>query len=136
MQPPYNLMNRTVYEGALEALCQQEGLGVMTYSSLASGFLTGKYRPDKELPTSKRAGGIQQRFMNEKGWAVLAAVDRVATEHNATPAQVALAWIIARPGVTAPIASGTSAAQVRELLGAVDLRLSAEDMDALNAASV
>ncbi|HLV98045.1 MAG TPA: aldo/keto reductase [Ktedonobacterales bacterium] len=135
MQPPYNLMTRTVYEGALEALCQKEGLGVITYSSLASGFLTGKYRPDKDMPTSQRAGGIQQRFMNERGWAVLAAVDRVAAEHNVTPAQVALAWILARPGVTAPIASGTSAEQVRELLGAVDLRLSTDDIAALNAAS-
>ncbi|HEY7357030.1 MAG TPA: aldo/keto reductase [Ktedonobacterales bacterium] len=135
MQPPYNLMNRAVYEGALEMLCQEQGLGVITYSSLASGFLTGKYRPDKDLPTSDRAGGIQQRYMNEKGWAVLAEVDRVAAAHNATPAQAALAWIIARPGVTAPIASGTSAGQVRELLGAVELRLSDEEINALNAAS-
>ncbi len=135
MQPLYNLMARTVYEGTLEALCQEQGLGVITYSSLASGFLTGKYRPNKDLPTSQRAAGIQQRYMNEKGWRVLAAVDRVAEAHGATPAQVALAWIMARPGITAPIASGTSAAQVRELLGAAELRLSDEDMAALNAAS-
>ncbi|HEY7347067.1 MAG TPA: aldo/keto reductase [Ktedonobacterales bacterium] len=135
MQPPYHLMNRSVYEGALETLCREQGLGVITYSSLASGFLTGKYRPDKDLPTSKRADGIQQRYMNEKGWAVLAAVDQVSGAHNATSAQVALAWIMARPGVTAPIASGTSAAQVRELLGAAELRLSAAELATLNAAS-
>ena len=135
MQPPYHLMNRTVYEGALEELCLKEGLGVITYSSLASGFLTGKYRPGKDLPTSARAGGIQQRYMNEKGWAVLAAVDRVAAAHHATPAQVALAWIMARPGVTAPIASGTSAGQVHELLASAELHLSDEEMAALNAAS-
>lgn len=135
MQPLYNLMARSVYEGALENLCREQGLGVITYSSLASGFLTGKYRPDKELPTSQRAAGIQQRYMNERGWTVLAAVDRVAAAHHATPAQVALAWIMARPGITAPIASGTSAAQVRELLGAVELRLSDEEITALNAAS-
>lgn len=135
MQPPYHLMNRAVYEGALEALCREQGLGVITYSSLASGFLTGKYRPDKDLPASARAAGIQRQYMNEKGWAVLAAVDRVAAAHNATPAQVALAWNMARPGITAPIASGTSAEQVRELLGAAELRLSDEEMAALNAAS-
>ncbi len=135
MQPPYHLMNRAVYEGALETLCQEQGLGVITYSSLASGFLSGKYRPGKEVPKSKRAGGIQQNYMNEKGWRVLEAVDRVAAAHNATPAQVALAWILAHPSVTAPIASGTSAEQVRELLGAIELRLSEEDMAALNAAS-
>lgn len=135
MQPPYHLMNRSVYEGALETLCQEQGLGVITYSSLASGFLSGKYRPGKEMPASKRAGGIQQNYMNDKGWRVLEAVDRVAAAHSATTAQVALAWILAHPSVTAPIASGTSAEQVRELLGAVDLRLSEEDMAALNAAS-
>jgi aryl-alcohol dehydrogenase-like predicted oxidoreductase len=135
MQPPYHLMNRTVYEGALETLCQEQGLGVITYSSLASGFLSGKYRPGKEVPTSQRAGGVQKNFMNEKGWRVLEAVDRVAAAHNATTAQVALAWILAHPSVAAPIASGTSAGQVRELLGAVELRLSEEEMAALNAAS-
>ncbi len=135
MQPPYHLMNRAVYEGALEALCREQGLGVITYSSLASGFLTGKYRPDKALPASKRAEGIQRNYMNEKGWRVLAAVDRVAAAHQATPAQVSLAWIMARPGVTAPIASGTSVEQVRELLGAAALRLSDEEIAALNAAS-
>ncbi len=135
MQPPYNLMTRNVYEGAMETLCQEQGLGVITYSSLASGFLTGKYRADKDLPTSERAGGIQQRFMNERGWKVLAAVDRVAAAHDATPAQVALAWIIARPSVTAPIASGTSTAHVQELLRAVDLHLSDEEVATLSAAS-
>lgn len=135
MQPPYHLMNRAVYEGALEALCREQGLGVITYSSLASGFLTGKYRQDKDLPTSQRAAGIQRQYMNEKGWAVLTVVDRVAAAHNATPAQVALAWNMARPGITAPIASGTSAEQVRELLGTAELRLSDEEMAALNAAS-
>lgn len=132
LQPPYNLVNRADYERDLEPLCLEQGLGVITYSSLASGFLTGKYRAGKELPSSPRAKRIQERYMNEQGFRVLEQLDRVAAAHHATVAQVALAWIMARPGITAAIASGTSVAQVRELLGSVELSLSKEDREALD----
>lgn len=135
LQPPYSLVDRATYEGDLEALCLQQGLGVITYSSLASGFLTGKYRPGKELPSSPRAKGIQERYMNKKGFQVLKQLDRVAEAHHATLSQAALAWIMARPEITAAIASGTSAQQVRELLGAVEFSLTEEDMKILDRVS-
>lgn len=135
LQPPYSLANREAYERELESCCHELGLGVMTYSSLASGFLSGKYRSGKDLPSSARAEGVQKRYMNEKGFAVLEAIDRAAAAHHATPAQVALAWIIARPGITSPIASATSTEQTRELLGAVEVKLSAEEIEALDRAS-
>jgi len=135
LQPPYNLVNRAVYEGELESLCLERELGVITYSSLASGFLSGKYRMGKEVPSSPRAKGVQERYMNEKGERVLAQLDRVAAAHAATVAQVALAWIMARPGIISAIASATSVEQLRELLGAVDLKLTGGDMEALDKAS-
>ncbi len=135
VQPPYSLANREAYERELEPCCRELGLGVMTYSSLASGFLSGKYRPSRDLPSSQRAQGIQKRYMNEKGFAILEAMDRVAAARDATPAQVALAWILARPGITSPIASATTVAQTRELLGAVELTLAAEEIEALDRAS-
>ncbi len=135
IQPPYHLLNRADYERELEPLCQELGVGVITYSSLASGFLTGKYRRDGALPNSQRAGGVQQRFMNDRGFAILDAVEGVAKAHNATSTQIALAWILSRPGMTAPIASATSVEQVGELLGAAEITLSADDLTALDTAS-
>ena len=135
LQPLYNLIDREAYERELELLCRERELGVITYFSLARGFLTGKYQPNKALPQSIRAQGVQDRYMNERGFRILAEVERVASRYHATPAQVALAWIIARPGVTAPIASATSVQQVRELLGAVELKLDDEAMTALNKVS-
>lgn len=135
LQPPYSLANREAYERELESCCRELGLGVITYSSLASGFLSGKYRSGKDLPSSARAEGVQRRYMHEKGFAILEAIDHVAAAHHATVAQVALAWIIARPGITSPIASATSAEQARELLGAVELKLSAEEIKGLDEAS-
>jgi aryl-alcohol dehydrogenase-like predicted oxidoreductase len=135
LQPLYNLVEREAFERELEPLCREHELGVITYSSLASGFLTGKYAPGKPLPQSRRAQGVQNRYMNERSFRILAEVERVASRFHATPAQVALAWIIARPGVTAPIASATSVEQIRELLGAVELQLDAEAITALNKAS-
>ena len=135
LQPPYNLVNRAVYEGEIESLCLEQELGVITYSSLASGFLSGKYRMGKEASSSPRAKGVQERYMNEKGFRVLEQLDRVAAAHSATVAQVALAWIMARPGITSAIASATSVEQLRELLGAVELKLTGEDMEALDKAS-
>lgn len=135
LQPLYNLVDREAYERELESLCRERELGVITYFSLASGFLTGKYALGKALPQSRRAPGVQSRYMNEQGFRILAEVERVASRYHATPAQVALAWIIARPGVTAPIASATSVQQVRQLLGAVELKLDDEAITALNKVS-
>ncbi|HEY8601958.1 MAG TPA: aldo/keto reductase [Thermomicrobiales bacterium] len=135
IQPPYHLLNRADYERELEPMCQELGVGVITYSSLASGFLTGKYRRDGALPSSQRAGGIQQRYMNDRGFSILDAVETVAKTQNATPTQIALAWTLARPGMTAPIASATSVDQVGELLGAADITLSPDDLTALDTVS-
>jgi len=135
VQPFYNLAGREEYERELEPLCRELEIGVIPYSALASGFLSGKYRAGQAMPGSARAGGVQKRYMNERGFAVLAAVDKVAADSGATPAQVALAWLLARPGITAPIVSATTVEQTRELLGAADLQLSAEAIAALDAAS-
>jgi aryl-alcohol dehydrogenase-like predicted oxidoreductase len=135
IQPPYHLLRRADYEKELEPLCQKEEIGVITYSSLASGFLTGKYKPGAELPKSGRAGGVQQQFMNEKGWAVLRAVEGVAQRLGATPAQVALAWIVARPGMTGPIASATTTEQLKEIVGGIGLKLDDEALATLDKAS-
>ncbi len=135
LQPRYNLISRSDYERDTEQIAVQHNLGVFTYSSLASGFLSGKYRQGQPMPTTQRASGVQQRYMNEQGFAILAEVERVAKEHGATPAQVALAWILARPSVTAPIASATSVDQVHDLLGAVSLKLSKEDIMVLDKVS-
>jgi aryl-alcohol dehydrogenase-like predicted oxidoreductase len=134
VQPRYNLIDRADFERELGPMCKELGVGVIGYSSLASGFLSGKYRRGGAMPASARAGGVQQRYMHERGFAVLDAVLGVAEAHGATPTQVALAWLLAQPAVTSPIASATSPTQAVELLGAVDLRLSAEDLAALSAA--
>ena len=128
-------MNPTVYEGELQVLCLEEGLGVITYSSLASGFLTGKYRQGKALPSSPRAKGIEERYMHEQGFRVLETLDRAAVAHSATVSQVALAWILTQPGITSAIASATSVEQVHELLGSVEVSLREDDIQALNRAS-
>ena len=135
LQPPYHLMNRASYEGELQALCLEEGLGVMTYSSLASGFLSGKYRQGKALPGSPRARGIQERYMHEQGFRVLETLDHVAAAHSATVSQVALAWLMAQPGITSAIASATSVDQVHELLGAVEVSLGEDEIQALTSVS-
>jgi aryl-alcohol dehydrogenase-like predicted oxidoreductase len=135
LQPPYSLVNRAEYERDLKAICIEQGLSVITYSSLASGFLSGKYRQGQDMPTSPRAKGIQQRYMNEHGFRILEQVDRIARAHNTTPSQVSLAWILAQPGITAPIASATSVEQTRELLGAVSLKLTDDEIQSLDRAS-
>jgi len=135
IQPKYNLVFRDEYERELEPLCLEQEIGVITYSSLASGFLSGKYRAGQELPATARAAGVQKTYMNDRGFAVLAAVGEVARRVGATPSQVALSWIIHRRGITAPIASATSVEQLREILGAIDLCLDDEATAALDAAS-
>ncbi|MGH2363620.1 MAG: aldo/keto reductase [Chloroflexota bacterium] len=135
LQPRYNLVDREPYERDLEAACQEQGLGVITYYGLASGFLSGKYRKGAPLPKSGRAAAVERGYMNDRGFAILDQVERAALAHSATPAQVALAWVLARPSITAPIASATTPEQVRDLLGAAEVTLSAESLAALDAAS-
>jgi aryl-alcohol dehydrogenase-like predicted oxidoreductase len=134
LQPLYNLYDREDYEQHLEPLCREERLGVITYSSLASGFLTGKYRSEQDLGSRARGGSIK-RFLNERGFRILRALDKVAKEYDATPAQIALAWLIARPSITAPIASATSIEQLNELLRATTLHLDDAAIQTLNEAS-
>jgi aryl-alcohol dehydrogenase-like predicted oxidoreductase len=134
LQPHYNLVERAGYEAELEPLVRAERIGVINYYGLARGFLTGKYRTQADLGQSPRGAGLGAYF-DARGLGILAALDAVAAAHGATPAQVALAWQIARPGITAPIASATSVAQLRELLGAARLVLDPEAIDLLDLAS-
>jgi aryl-alcohol dehydrogenase-like predicted oxidoreductase len=134
LQPQYNLLTRDRFEGPLQELCIAQGIAVVPYYGLASGFLTGKYRKPADLAGRAR-GGAAEKYMNPFGLGVLAALDKVAAEVGATPAQVALAWLAAQPAVAAPIASATSAAQVEELLGAMRLKLTAEQLAVLDRAS-
>jgi aryl-alcohol dehydrogenase-like predicted oxidoreductase len=123
LQPEYNLFDRAGYEAELEPLCMEHGLGVITYFSLASGFLSGKYRKPEDASRSPRGEGVVSKYLNDKGRAILKALDEVAALHDATPTQVALAWVIARPSVTAPIASATSVEQLKDFAGAAKLKL-------------
>ncbi|MEA3106049.1 MAG: hypothetical protein QOI88_654 [Gammaproteobacteria bacterium] len=122
VQPNYNLYDREAYETDLEPVCLREGVGVITYFSLASGFLTGKYRSKEDFAKSPRGGGMAER-LDDRGLRILAALDQVSARLDATPAQVALAWLMARPSVTAPIASATSLAQLNDLIAAARLDL-------------
>jgi len=135
LQPLYNLYARSDYESELEPLCLREQLGVITYFALASGFLSGKYRTAADAAKSARGKGIVEKYLNARGFKILAALDDIAARHRSSPAAVALAWQIARPSVTAPIASATTAPQLQELLSATRLDLSKPDIEQLNAAS-
>lgn len=134
LQPLYNLMERGI-EVDLLPLCQEHGLGIIPYAALASGFLTGKYRSEADLSKSVRGARGAGKYLNARGTRVLAALDAAAARLRATPAQVALAWQIARPGITAPIASATSPEQLQELVKAATLALDQEAVEALDAAS-
>ena len=134
LQPEYNLYDRSSFEDALRDLCMAEGIGVITYFSLARGFLSGKYRSEADLGKSPRGSGIK-KYLNERGQRILKALDEMSAKHGAKPAEVALAWLIAQPGVTAPIASATSLAQLESLIRSTSLGLSAEDITLLNTAS-
>jgi aryl-alcohol dehydrogenase-like predicted oxidoreductase len=135
LQPEYNLVSRIGYEKELEPLIRAEHIGVISYYALASGFLSGKYRSAADLSKSTARGGAVKKFLNPHGLQVLAALDAVAAAHHATPAQVALAWLIARPGLTAPIVSATSVEQLHELLGATSLQLTHDEIAQLDLAS-
>jgi aryl-alcohol dehydrogenase-like predicted oxidoreductase len=134
LQPAYNLLDRSV-EGPLLDLCISRNVGVISYYGLASGFLTGKYRSEADLAKSPRGGGLKKHLTSDRGRAVLDALDLVAKETGGTAAQVALAWIMARPGLTAPIASATSVEQLAELMGAARMDLSVAQMATLTRAS-
>jgi aryl-alcohol dehydrogenase-like predicted oxidoreductase len=133
LQPLYNLYDRSEFEGELEQLCRDNEIGVIPYYGLASGFLTGKYRSEADFGKSAR-GRNMGKYLNPRGEKILAALDQVALHHNATPAQVALAWLIARPSITAPIASATRLEQLRDLVAATRLRLDPADIEKLDKA--
>jgi aryl-alcohol dehydrogenase-like predicted oxidoreductase len=134
LQPRYNLIDRREFENELEPVCTKERMGVINYPSLAGGFLSGKYRSKDDLGKSPR-GARMDRYMNDRGYRILDALDKVASQCKCTPLQVALAWLLTRPSVTAPIVSATSLAQLTELLGAVDLKLDQTALDLLDTAS-
>jgi aryl-alcohol dehydrogenase-like predicted oxidoreductase len=134
LQPLFNLYDRADYEEQLEPLCREKGLGVISYFSLASGFLTGKYRSPDDLAHSAR-GDMVKKYLNARGMRILEALDRVAQQHGLTPAQAALAWLIAQPSVTAPIASATSLEQLNQLIEATTVELDPSAMKFLNQAS-
>jgi len=134
LQPLFNLADRAPFEAELQPLCLAEGLGVINFFGLARGFLTGKYRSEADLGKSPRGAGVKG-YLDERGQRILAALDAVAAAQRATPAQVALAWQMVQPGITAPIVSATSVAQWQELAGAARLALSATQLEHLTQAS-
>ena len=135
LQTQYNLYTRSDYESALEPLCLKEQIGVVSYYALASGFLSGKYRTAADASKSVRGRGIVEKYLNERGLRILTALDDVGRRHNASAASVALAWQIARPSITAPIASATTVNQLGELVAATQLELDQAAIEQLNTAS-
>ena len=134
LQPQYSLVERTEFEGPLEELCLREKIGVIGYYSLASGFLTGKYRSKADMEGRLRGARVE-KYLNDYGFGVVAALDDVAKRYNVKPGQVAIAWLIARPSVTAPIASATNLEQLKELMGAAEVTLDAAAIQQIDAAS-
>jgi aryl-alcohol dehydrogenase (NADP+) len=135
LQPHYNLLERSEYEGELASVCERAGLACIPYFGLARGFLSGKYRRDRREIDSPRAAGVRESYFNERGFAVLDALDEIADAHHAPVAAVALAWPLAQPTVLAPIASATSLEQLAELLACVPLELSADELERLSSQS-
>lgn len=135
LQPLFNLYDRAVFEKELQPLCVEHGVGVINFYALAAGFLTGKYRTEADAAKSARGKNTTAKYLNERGLRILAALDTVAARYSATPSQIAVAWQIVQPGITAPIASATSLEQLQELVKASQLTLDAEALAMLNAAS-
>jgi aryl-alcohol dehydrogenase-like predicted oxidoreductase len=135
LQPLYNLYDREDFESGLQALCRREQVGVINYYALAAGFLTGKYRSQDDAAKSPRGGMTVKKYLNDRGRRILAALDAAAEETGATPGQVAIAWLMARPGVTSPIASATSIPQLNEIVRAAQLDLDGETLKRLDRAS-
>ncbi len=134
LQPNYNLYDREEFESGPETVCRENGLGVIPYFPLASGFLTGKYRSEADLAASKR-GQFVKKYLNDRGLKILRALDELSRELRSTPARISLAWLMARPSITAPIASATSLDQLNDLIGAAELRLDSASLNRLNQAS-
>ena len=134
LQPNYSLIERAEYESNLEPVCEREGLGVINYFPLAGGFLTGKYRSESDVAGKARARNVT-KYLNERGFKILAALDQVAKKYNATPARISLAWLLARPSITAPIVSATNLEQLNDLVSSVDLALDRDSIEFLNKAS-
>lgn len=133
LQPHYSYVHRAEFERELQPLCLDQGVGVIPYSPLGAGFLTGKYRRGGDLPESKRAGTVQQRYMNERGFAAVDKLEEIGRVCGATIAQTAIAWVLANPAVTSAIIGATSVAQLEDTIKGADMALSAEDMAALDA---
>ena len=134
LQPHYNLMERGLFEGALEDECLKEGIGVIPYYSLASGFLSGKYRAESDVGNAQRGAGVK-KYINPKGMGVLKALDEAAKKHNANPTQITLAWLMQRKSITAPIVSATSLQQLKDLTVSPNVKLDAADVAAIDKAS-
>jgi aryl-alcohol dehydrogenase-like predicted oxidoreductase len=135
LQPNYSLIERAGYEADLERLCEKEGLGVINYFPLAGGFLSGKYRSESDAAGRPRARNVTKYLNTERGVKILSALDEVATKHRATPAGVSLAWLLARPSVTAPVVSATNLDQLNDLIASVELTLDNDSIELLNQAS-
>jgi aryl-alcohol dehydrogenase-like predicted oxidoreductase len=135
LQPLYNLYDRAEFERTLVPLCREQGIGVISYYGLASGFLTGKYRSVEDLSKSVRGQRVRT-YLTERGFSILAALDQVAARYDVAPASVALAWVMAQPGITAPIASATSVEQLKALVEAATLKLDRQAMELLDKASM
>ncbi len=133
LQPLYNLSDRNEFETEFEPICRREKIGVINYYSLAAGFLTGKYRSAEEGARHPGRGGRLKRYLDARGLRILKTLDEVAARYEATPAQIALAWLIAKPGITAPIVSATSLKQLAEIMKAPGIKLASGDMAALDA---
>jgi aryl-alcohol dehydrogenase-like predicted oxidoreductase len=134
LQPNYSLIERADYESGLEPICVKEDLGVINYFPLAGGFLTGKYRSESDAAGKARARNVT-KYLNERGYKILGALDQVAANHHATPARVALAWLMSRPSITAPIVSATNLDQLNDLITSVELKLDSDSIELLNQAS-
>jgi aryl-alcohol dehydrogenase-like predicted oxidoreductase len=135
LQPQYNLYDRAEFEKDLEPLCLKKNVGVICFYGLAKGFLTGKYRTKEDASNGAHGNRVVTNYMNERGMRILKALDEASKQHSSNPARVALAWLMARPSITAPIASATNLKQMEDLVQSVHLKLNKEDIDSLNTAS-
>jgi len=135
LQPHYSMAHRAEYERELQEVCRSYGIGVIPYSPLAAGFLTGKYRREQDVPPSARSAGVTRRYFNERGWRILAAAEQVAGGRSASISQIALAWLLADPSITSPIVGPRDLDQFKDNLGAAGMRLKVDEMEILNTAS-
>ncbi|OLS19006.1 MAG: L-glyceraldehyde 3-phosphate reductase [Candidatus Heimdallarchaeota archaeon LC_2] len=135
IQPYYSLARRLRYDDDLREVCVKYNVGVIPYSPLAAGFLTGKYKQDQELPQSDRATGIKNQFFNERGWAILEILENICSEKGITTAQGGLAWVMQRPGITSPIIGANTVEQLEETIKAVEITFTEDEMDQLNEVS-